>query len=678
MPHPDKEDQNTTLAAVKQTLPKQGRGGPTADELEAATLNPQPLQSVPTNQHSLPDELYVEIIRNVINPLDLAGTLTDLDSLRRTGRVLNRIISVEINDVRREVEANKGALDDIPIGNHRLNPKALRLLSLTTESSFLSLKSAAERSNIINNILAYHDFPRDAVNNLVKNIEYANSEDRTRIVDYVCNHSDNDNEYYRRMLLDIIDKAELLEPSQLGRLVELSGVRRVEESVENQRARLDYWGGKMKLLSEKDQSKVLAIIKSDDEGKGRSIAYFAEHLNNLTQGNRSDVVREILELPAETQCRWEALSHLAEHLPSISFAEQRIVADRIINDFRGGILEAVDDDQPWYSKQDFCKVEAIYQLSKHPLNQEQQGIVDGFVYEMITGDRQAEKAMMITHLPVEERENFVADALDKDIDGVIYGLTARVQELKDMERAKYIAYINEYLDEDNNIEVWEAVDYNIYNNLEVFTPDERSILVDRRLEYARWWEDVSSAGPAIADIARNGKYLRLSDVVATIEAARRIVDHNIDHMPIDDESDASIMSIASSAARCLANWGGEAIARSWGTRAITPAPNSRASSANDHDIMDEASDGEGHQTPQRAKRYGRSASEAISISDDDVMAESSTNTFRPCKRTLDAINADDASSIAETTSANSPHGPSEKRLRLIDGRDDNRSGGRGL
>lgn len=590
-------------------------------EASSARSRPQPEQ---TNWGALPEELQVEIIRHLIDVRDVSGTLNDVASLLQTSRDLNRVVSGEIDNegirgIRQDVGDNSVVVENIPLGNADLgrgtSAKALRLAALTADADFLSLKTAAERRSIVAGVLGNQELPGDAVRNLVRNIDYCSPDDRGRIVDYVC--ANNENRHARRLLPDLIDKAALLRQTQISRLVETSCMLGEDEMDTERRARLDYWAaGKMKLLAEVPQSQILSVIKADEAGRGRSLAYFAEHLRDLSEKNRSDVAGEILALPAETECKWAGMSYLAEHLPSLDTIDQKTVTSHIVNHCRKELVEDIDDEQDWHSRPEFCRIEAIHQLSRHPklLTNDQQATVESFIDEIVSRDGEdAEQAQLLPHLLAEKRESFVGEAIQEHTDGVVYGLTARLQDMNATEKEEYLAHLDDHNLLMNSAEHYEVVDYNICNNLEYFTPEQRSTLVDRRLEVAKA-EDLMNAGPAFADIARKGAHLRIQDVVATIENASGLVHDNMDEMPTDAARIGSIRSIAGSAARCLANWGGQAIVNSWPNREY-PATHQSTVSELDREPTDDESHHRGTSSPRR--REGRANSHTASLDSDD-------------------------------------------------------------
>jgi hypothetical protein len=510
-------------------------------------------------------------VEELIDKFDIKTTLKNLTAARATSKSFkdavdhqldNKNFIQEMSIIMKENTQILEAFDNFYESN---NMKYSRLNTMTQEASFIPIRSADERSIVVNYALNYKDENdhaiKDAMCNLIRNIDYTKTKEKIRIVKYVC-VDDIEEDIARDLVSELIEKAEHLAPEECSLLAKKSC--RTQRYEENDWHGLKSWAPKMDLLDEKDQDDILSYGIYADE---HFFDGFAEHIDKVAKINRPRIVAEIVKLPASHPGKFEALSHLAKHLDCIDIPDRPEVISSILNNVGKGSEQSVDE-QPWYSTPEFCEIEAVHFLSTHKtlLDPSEQSRVDSLIDTIISETDPAAygaKSQLITHIPAEERLNFVKTTLGEnnaDIEeGVVYGLTARIENLDKGELSKYASLVPRLSDENNLAS--EIVTYNIRNNLEVFDKDQRSALVKRQRKLIRE-SGVPSDTVAFKYIAENAKHLRDKDVRSTINTARLVVENYIaDDNPMEDGANASsIRSCHGYAVRCLANWAMEAAA----------------------------------------------------------------------------------------------------------------------
>ncbi|OCP23590.1 MULTISPECIES: hypothetical protein [unclassified Ensifer] len=580
---------------------------------------------MPSTFETLPTEILEKITGPLVDPNDLVGTLTSLNNLRGLNKSLNNYAKAALNSdtigqINTILLRNTASLNEIPIGNLQgFTHNSLELQALTVRANFIPLRSVKDRSETKEKLLNYKfdAFPEHAMSNLISNLEYLMPEERSHVSTHVCSfheHLLQKREYAlspmaERLVLQTIKKAEHLAPADRSKLVATScGILLPED----RRELLEFWAEKAHLLSEDDQSQVLSHIYKDGAEKGRSLACFAEHLDKLSPRNRAELADQIIRLPADNQGKWQAISYLAEHLPSLALGDQGKVADYFIANYTSDTNENDTPEPAWYVRADFCKIEALLHLSAHRahLSPPQWHEVNGHLRETTerTDPQRFEaQAQLITQLPEVQRRNFIATALEQGEEqhaSFAYALSARIKDLTIEERQAYFSGIiapeaeddglsaQQYFHDDFSIEVTE---YNICNNLAYFTPDQRTRLVKRQLEFAAGDGNYENAAPAFADLAQNAKYLRSQDIESILEAADRTARQSIrDFGDMDGNARALLATCTGHAVRCLAKWAGEAISN---LRAAQWANSVEEIGVAEHDGTDDASDrsdAEGH------------------------------------------------------------------------------------
>jgi hypothetical protein len=536
--------------------------------LDDSQRGPEPGKEANASWRGLPAELQSKIFRDLIDPYDIKSTLKNLTAFKRTTKSLKSTADREFFDKDFIIllsgimnECNE-ILDTFDLEDNSHNRGSSRLNSVTAEADFLPIRTEAERSVIVNYTLNYKDpnASKDAMRNLIRNIDYTKSREKVRIVNYVC--SDEIEEGIAKdLVFELIKKAEYLGPKECAALAKKSCD--IQDYERDDWHGLEAWAPKMDLLDEYDQDNILSYgIHADKSFFPR----FAKYIDKAAKENRSNIVKKIIELPSSHPGKFEALSNLAKNLNCLDIDDRPKVISSILDNFGKGSERSVDE-QPWYSKPEFCEIEAIHYLSTHKeLLHPSENLRVNSLIDTITSQSDpaayGAKSQLITHMSEEERSNVVKAALKQDDtdtkDRVICGLTARIENLAGDDLSKYMSHVSRRSDE--NKLYGEIVTYNIRNNLELFDEDQRSILIKRQVR------NIYESGPSFADefeyISENAKYLSNIDVHYTIKMARRVVNESIARgNPMGDGANASsIRSCAGYAARCVANWAREAAA----------------------------------------------------------------------------------------------------------------------
>jgi hypothetical protein len=517
----------------------------------------------------LPAELQNKIFRDLIDPSDIKSTLKNLTAFKRTTKSLKNIVDHELFDkdfillLSGIMNEYNEILDTFDLEDKSHNRGSFRLNNMTVEADFLPIRTTTERSVIVNYILNYKDADasKDAMRNLIRNIDYTKSGEKVRIVNYVCGDEIEEG-IAKDLVFELIKKAEYLGPKECASLAKKSC--HIQDYERYDWRGLEAWAPKMDLLDEYDQANILS---HDNIHADKSFfPHFAKYIDKAAKENRPQIVKHIVELPSGHPGKFEALSHLAKNLNCLDIHDRPKIISSILDNF-GKSTEQSVDEQRWYSKPEFCEIEAVHYLSTHKefLRPPERGRVKSLIDTIISQSDPAAfgaKSQLITHMSEEERSNVIKTALEQNDtdtkDRVICGLTARIKNLTEDDLSRYMSHVSRRSD-DNKL-YGEIVTYNIRNNFELFDEDQRSILVKRQAR------NIYESGPSFANefeyIAENAKYLSNIDVNYTIKMARRVANKYIDNgNPTRDGANASsIRSCAGYAARCAANWAREAAA----------------------------------------------------------------------------------------------------------------------
>lgn len=525
-------------------------------------------QSLKSHLETLPLELHSPIVARLFVSHDVVGTLRNLGRLSAAGSSTKKGVDFYLGPtnlkwLNEHLKDLTKILDHFAIDyNATCGVVAERQAHLRAEAAQLPLKSAEDRHSSVMKILNYKrlDFDHEGVRNVIHNLHFVDPHIRPKVVQHMRDHLEDG--LTDDLVSDFVGAADALSGNERNYILQASIKISDEEA---RRKALGGWAGKLRLLDDFQQTQILNSLTACD-ADGKALAGFAEHAEGLSPANRSLLVETIVSLPNNDACRSLALSHLACQA-RISDADRSKVATSIFADLEQFDTEFSDlEDVPWHARPDFCKLEALRNLAESSLSQKEGDrgtltIQDRLKSLEPVGNRGADsvRAQFIDRLPSDERAEFTQKILRKAVmpEGVILGLAARLDKLDKNERKLYFSHL---FDLEGHSEAGKrAVAFIIGNKLDTSNKQERSFLIARQAEILRDYEDPSYAGQALADIAKNARYLDISDVKTAVIAADTVVRKHLADLPLNPEADKSIRACAGHAARCVSNWVNEVL-----------------------------------------------------------------------------------------------------------------------
>lgn len=559
------------------------------------------------NLARLPVELQLKILRDlvVMNLDDPQTALRGVAAFRRTSLSLHQVTETEFSTenvegkriggnrritshIKRLGEGIEG-LDEIPRRISAENRRDFNIKNTAMNADFIALQTTDKRPDTVRDVLSLENGPikYDSVQSLIFNIDYIHPRIRSGIVSYVCDLQREDGGA-EHLVKKLIERTEHLTPADRAVLAETSyGI----QDADKRRGCLNVWAGRTHLLTNhQDEPNVLSRICEDSVGKGYSLGSFTMHMSKVSSDNRPLLIRNVIELPPDHPGRMWAMSQLAANFNHLSKG-----AGSTIDSFRREVVSDIlakvsqhpsepisEDLSKWQTEPSLCLVEAVHHLSSHKdlLDEDEIDRVESHIKEILQEDSveaYPRQAQLISHMSNEQRRDFVGNALKTEepagmaaIDmpakpireGVILALTLRVKDLLAEEKQIYVDHVC-------SAETWgefveEALRYNFNEHLKDFKGEQRTDLVNERLDFFVR-NECDKAAEILSDIAQNAKFLKAGDISNVIKTAKIASSRAYRH---SDDNDSTINSFAGISARVLANWSRNVLSTSLNPRRL--------------------------------------------------------------------------------------------------------------
>ncbi|MCJ9671596.1 MULTISPECIES: hypothetical protein [unclassified Neorhizobium] len=501
----------------------------------------------------LPTEIHDLINHELVVPGDMITTLKHLGRVRKTSQTLKKGVAYSFGEkrVKQLNTALKGwneAVARFPVEQPENTFKGHTQSYLRTQSDLIALHSKAGRRHITNGVLACKgdDFDEAAVLNIIRNINYIETDQRSKLVSHVAEHGLADH-----LIVELAARIDRVPVAERTLIVEHS--RLLDEP--NRSSALEHLAGHLNSLKQGDQNKLLAEAGTPSESRSRLLAAFGAHADAFEPHKQAVLVTGICELGDDDPYKMQGLSALSECFERLEPELQAAIAHQILHavEWEQGPL---GPDHPWYAAPQRSRIEALRSMSTK-MGAEDNGGEFRFAIDRLKSrfrrPNPAVEAQLVPSMGKGERPYILncptpdSDALDED---VMYGLTLRVKNLDREEKVVYLRCV-EGMDHDSDA-YRNIVAYNLSYHLAAFTPEQRSSLVQAQLQIVSG--DPIQADSAFKRIADGAEYLQQGDIRAAVVTAGELANNYSGEVLESSPIGASIKSCAGHTARGLDRW----------------------------------------------------------------------------------------------------------------------------
>ncbi|BCH62594.1 hypothetical protein RvVAR0630_pl07360 (plasmid) [Agrobacterium vitis] len=529
-------------------------GEPKAKRTRLLSPSAQVPRNEPLGLNDLPTEIHDLINHYLVVEDDMITTLKHLGRVRNLSPRFEKRIAYSFGEKRvKQINIALKGWDEtvarFPVAPPENTVKGQTLSYLRTQSGLVALHSKEGRRHITSGVLAHkgEDFQEASVLNLIRNIDYIEPDQRSKLVRHVAEYRLAD--HLVAELAARVDRVPVAERSLV-----------VNESLlldePDRSSALEHLAGHLDSLEQGDRKNMLNEAKTPGQDRSRLLAACGVHADAFELDEQTALITGICNLPEDDSYKMQGLNAVSKCFERLDPELQPLVARQILRSVEQPQQAPLRPDQPWYTAPHRSRIEALQSMLSNTAT-EDNGNAFRFAIDRLMAPSGrpdlAAQAQLVPFMDEDERPFLStdrmpdADAIDED---VMYRLTLRVADLDPDEKVAYLTSVQQM---DHDSEAYRnIVSYNLSHHLAAFTPKQRSSLVTAQLAIAD--EDPIQADSAFKRIADGAKYLQRSDIRAAVTTAGQLADNNSGAVLESSRLGASIKSCPGHTARMLERW----------------------------------------------------------------------------------------------------------------------------